>query len=49
MPNYNPKTLVGNWREQRLEPSYATDFTGIMRPTAFANTYRTTYAEATKG
>jgi len=40
---------VGNWTEQRLDPNYSQGFSGNMMPTAYANTYRTTYSEATKG
>jgi hypothetical protein len=45
---YKAGTLLGNWFEQRLEPANSESFSGLMLPTAFAQSYKTSYAEMTK-
>jgi hypothetical protein len=45
---YKAGTLLGNWFEQRLEPANSESFSGLMLPTGFAHSYRTSYAEMTK-
>jgi hypothetical protein len=45
---YKASTLLGNWFEQRLEPANSESFSGMMLPTAFAHSYKTSYAEMTK-
>ena len=42
---YKSGTLLGNWFESRLEPVNSESFSGMMLPTGFAHSYRTSYCE----
>ena len=45
---YKAGTLLGNWFEQRLEPVNSESFSGLLLPTGFAHSYRSSYNEMTK-
>ena len=45
---YKASTLLGNWFEQRLEPSTSSSFSGLKLPTSFAHSYKTSYADMTR-
>jgi hypothetical protein len=45
---YKAGTLLGNWFEQRLEPSNSGSFSGLKLPTSFAHSYKTSSSEMTK-